>query len=40
MKMPGNAQDQHFKQSVLENGESATWEVMIWLKEWIDREKF
>ena len=24
----------------LENGESVTLEVMIWLEEWIDREKF
>ena len=23
-----------------ENGESVTFKVMIWLEEWIDREKF
>ena len=35
-----NAHDQNLCLFFLQNGESVTLEVMIWLDEWIDREKF
>ena len=35
-----NVQNQNCCQTYLENEESVTLEVMIWLDEWIDREKF